>query len=45
LFAHFLSFGREYELLDVKDVQGIPSSPVGVGQLWEKWKEMGILEG
>lgn len=45
LFAHFLSFGREYELLEVKDVKGIPSSPVGVGQLWEKWREMGILEG
>ncbi|KAF9525512.1 Mob1/phocein [Crepidotus variabilis] len=45
LFAHFLSFGREYELLEIKDMKGSPSAPVGVGQLWEKWKEMGILEG
>ena len=45
LFAHFLSFGREYELLEVKDVKGSANSPVGVGKLWEKWRDMGILEG
>ncbi|KJA24109.1 hypothetical protein HYPSUDRAFT_136885 [Hypholoma sublateritium FD-334 SS-4] len=45
LFAHFLAFGREYELLDMKDVRGSSASPVGVGQLWEKWRDMGILEG
>jgi len=45
LFAHFLAFGREYELLDVKDVRGAPNAPVGAGLLWERWKEMGILEG
>ncbi|KAH9480361.1 Maintenance of ploidy protein mob2 [Psilocybe cubensis] len=45
LFAHFLAFGREYELLEMKDVKGSPSAPVGVGQLWEKWRDMGILEG
>ncbi|KAF9046078.1 Mob1/phocein [Panaeolus papilionaceus] len=45
LFAHFLAFGREYELLDVKDIKGASSAPVGIGQLWERWKEMGILEG
>lgn len=45
LFAHFLSFGREYELLELKDVSGASSAPVGIGQLWEKWREMGILEG
>ncbi|KXN81748.1 CBK1 kinase activator protein MOB2 [Leucoagaricus sp. SymC.cos] len=45
LFAHFLAFGREYELLEVKDVRGASSAPVGVGALWEKWKEMGLLEG
>ncbi|KAF8870460.1 Mob1/phocein [Infundibulicybe gibba] len=44
LFAHFLAFGREYELLEVKDVKGSSSAPVGVGLLWEKWKEMGLLE-
>ena len=46
LFAHFLAFGKEYELLDVKDVKGSSASGlVGIGDLWEKWKEMGILEG
>ncbi|GBE83048.1 Mob1/phocein [Sparassis latifolia] len=44
LFAHFLAFGKEYELLDIKDVKGQSNSPVGVGALLEKWKEMGILE-
>lgn len=45
LFAHFLAFGREYELLDIKDVRGAPNSPVvGIGALWERWREMGILE-
>lgn len=45
LFAHFLAFGREYELLDVKDVRGPSNAPaVGIGALWERWKEMGILE-
>lgn len=45
LFAHFLAFGREYELLDVKDVKGAPNAPTSIGPLWERWKEMGILEG
>ncbi|KAF4589984.1 Maintenance of ploidy protein mob2 [Pleurotus pulmonarius] len=43
LFAHFLAFGREYELLEVKDIRGDPNTPVGVGALWERWTEMGIL--
>ncbi|TDL24328.1 hypothetical protein BD410DRAFT_786444 [Rickenella mellea] len=45
LFAHFLAFGREYELLEVREVKGTSSQGwVGIGDLWEKWKEMGILE-
>jgi len=41
-----LSFGQEYDLLDVKDVKGASSEgKVGVGELWERWREMGILEG
>lgn len=44
LFAHFLAFGREYELLEIKDVKGAPNAPVGIGDMWEKWKDMGILE-
>ncbi|PPQ66382.1 hypothetical protein CVT24_007211 [Panaeolus cyanescens] len=45
LFAHFLAFGREYELLDTRDIKGEPNAAVGVGLLWERWKEKGILEG
>ncbi|KIY46671.1 hypothetical protein FISHEDRAFT_46879 [Fistulina hepatica ATCC 64428] len=44
LFAHFLAFGREYELLDMKELKGSTSSPVGVGALWEKWRELGTVE-
>lgn len=43
LFAHFLAFGREYELLDEKDVKG-KAGEVGVGRLWVEWRERGILE-
>ncbi|KAG8931890.1 Maintenance of ploidy protein mob2 [Tulasnella sp. 418] len=44
LFAHFLAFGKEYDLLDQKDIRGQPGHRVGVGELWLKWREMGILE-
>ncbi|KAI4519266.1 Mob1/phocein [Schizophyllum commune] len=44
LFAHFLAFGKEYELLEVADIRGEPDKPVGVGLLWERWKDAGILE-
>jgi len=44
LFAHFLAFGRQYDLLDAKDIHGGSGGAVGVGELWEKWKEMGVLE-
>ncbi|PFH49943.1 hypothetical protein AMATHDRAFT_146479, partial [Amanita thiersii Skay4041] len=44
LFAHFLAFGREYDLLDVKDIKGEPTAPAGVGLLWERWRQAGILE-
>ncbi|PCH39914.1 hypothetical protein WOLCODRAFT_67556 [Wolfiporia cocos MD-104 SS10] len=44
LFAHFLAFGKEYDLLDVKDIKGQQGAAVGIGALWERWKEMGILE-
>ena len=43
-FAHYLAFGREYELLEIRDIKGEPNTPVGVGLLWERWKESGILE-
>ncbi|KAI0270243.1 Mob1/phocein [Russula aff. rugulosa BPL654] len=36
LFAHFLAFGH---------VRGTSNAPaVGIGALWERWREMGILE-
>jgi MOB kinase activator 1 len=44
LFAHFLAFGREYDLLDVRDIKGETNNPVGVGALWERWRQSGILE-
>ncbi|KAK0487578.1 Mob1/phocein [Armillaria novae-zelandiae] len=44
LFAHFLAFGWKYELLDVREIKGEPNAPVGVGLLWERWKNTGILE-
>ncbi|KAL1682320.1 Mob1/phocein [Schizophyllum commune] len=44
LFAHFLAFGREYELLEMKDVKGAPNAPVGIGALYDKWREMGTVE-
>ena len=44
LFAHYLAFGREYDLFDIKDLKGSSAAPVGIGDLWEKWKDMGILE-
>jgi MOB kinase activator 1 len=43
-FAHYLAFGREYELLEIRDIKGEANTPVGVGLLWERWKESGILE-
>jgi MOB kinase activator 1 len=49
LFAHFLAFGRQYDLVDVRDIKGRGGGEgggvVGVGELWEKWREMGVLEG
>jgi len=44
LFAHFLAFGKEYQLLEERDIKGEAGVPVGVGLLWERWKESGKLE-
>lgn len=27
----------------MKDIQGQPGSPVGIGALYDRWKEKGIL--
>ena len=41
LFAHFLAFGREYELLDINVVRlgsrHIQHATVGIGAVEEKW--------
>ncbi|KIY71232.1 hypothetical protein CYLTODRAFT_346364, partial [Cylindrobasidium torrendii FP15055 ss-10] len=44
LFAHFLAFGWKYEILEAKDIKGEANAPVGVGALWERWRNSGILE-
>lgn len=44
LFAHYLAFGVEFDVLDKKELMGSASSPTGIGQLYEKWKEMGRLD-
>ncbi|KIM31063.1 hypothetical protein M408DRAFT_327956 [Serendipita vermifera MAFF 305830] len=44
LFAHYLSFGAEFDVLDKKELKGSPSSPTGIGYLYDKWKDMGRLD-
>ncbi|ELU44836.1 protein kinase activator Mob2 [Rhizoctonia solani AG-1 IA] len=44
LFAHFLVFGQQYRLLEVKDIVGDRGKEAGVGALWERWRQMGILD-
>ncbi|KAG8733001.1 hypothetical protein FRC11_009385 [Ceratobasidium sp. 423] len=44
LFAHFLVFGQQYRLLEVKDIVGERGREAGVGELWERWRQMGILD-
>ncbi|KAG8857327.1 Maintenance of ploidy protein mob2 [Tulasnella sp. 330] len=39
LFAHFLAFGKEHQILDVRDIRGL-----GIGELADKWLEMKILD-
>ena len=44
LFAHFLAFGKEFDLLVMKDLMTPQGMGQGVAELGEKWREMGILE-
>lgn len=44
LFAHYLAFGAEFDVLDKKELRGSPSSPTSIGFLYEKWKETGRLD-
>ncbi|KAJ9121076.1 hypothetical protein QFC24_005057 [Naganishia onofrii] len=45
LFAHYIAFGREYDLLDAQDTRELRTRGGGVMWLTDKWAEMGILEG
>lgn len=44
LFAHFLAFGKEFDLLAMKDLMTPQGMGQGVAELSERWREMGILE-
>lgn len=44
LFAHFLAFGKEFELLGMKELMTPQGMGQGVAELSERWREMGILE-
>lgn len=44
LFAHYLAFGKEYDLLDVTDMKDLRKGGGGVATLCDRWGEMGILE-
>jgi MOB kinase activator 1 len=45
LFAHFIAFGKEYDLLDSSDVRDLRGRGGGVTLLADKWAELGVLEG
>ena len=44
LFAHFLAFGKEFDLLVMKDLMTPQGMGQGVAELGDKWREMGVLE-
>ena len=44
LFAHYLAFGAEFDVLDKKELKGSPSNPTGIGYLYDKWRDMGRLD-
>jgi len=44
LFAHFLAFGKEFDLLVMKDLMTPQGMGQGVAELSDKWREMGVLE-
>ena len=44
LFAHFLAFGKEFELLNLGELMTPQGQGQGVWGLVEKWREMGVLE-
>lgn len=44
LFAHFLAFGKEFELLNLGELMTPQGQGQGVWGLVERWREMGVLE-
>lgn len=44
LFAHYIAFGKEYDLLDPTDFKDLRARGGGVAALAEKWAEMKTLE-
>ncbi|ORY89273.1 Mob1/phocein [Leucosporidium creatinivorum] len=45
LFAHFLTFGREFDLLEEKETRAPKEGwPFVVGDLMDAWKGLGVLE-
>jgi len=44
LFAHYLAFGAEFDVLDKKELRGSASSPAAIGYLYDKWVEIGRLD-
>lgn len=44
LFAHYVAFGKEYDLVDPTDFQDLQAKGGGVASLAEKWAEMKTLE-
>jgi len=44
LFAHFLSFGGEFDILDMRDLRGSSSALTGIGQLYDAWRRRGIVQ-
>ncbi|KDE08863.1 hypothetical protein MVLG_00962 [Microbotryum lychnidis-dioicae p1A1 Lamole] len=45
LFAHFLTFGREFDLLEEKETRAPKEGwPFVIGDLMDAWKGLGILE-
>ncbi|CCA77993.1 related to MOB2-required for maintenance in ploidy [Serendipita indica DSM 11827] len=44
LFAHYLVFGQEFDILDQKELRGPSSTPTGIGYLYDAWRTSGKLD-
>ncbi|KAH8824022.1 Mob1/phocein [Flagelloscypha sp. PMI_526] len=43
LFAHFLAFGKAFELIEERDLAWENGKGVGIGRLCDRWREKGVL--